>query len=315
MDWQQVARDNLILRVRTGSHLYGTATPTSDEDYVGVWLPPPEMCCGFADGHESVSLGIESKRADGRNAADAVDFTAYELRKFCQLALQNNPNILELLFVGAEHVLERRNPWAEELLMAASMFPHRGAHRRFVAYADAQRHKMRIKVENYQALQDALGFLREQDPHAVLGEFRDPPLFVGNAEKGKHLLVGDLHFEPGVYAKKACKMIEERLSKATHRAELFTKYGFDVKFGMHLIRLLHEGIELMRTGRLTFPLAQASELRDIRAGRYEMAQVVARADALVEEARRAYEATRLPRGPRMAQVEALVVQWVRAGWC
>jgi predicted nucleotidyltransferase len=37
---------------------------------------------------------------NGKNASDAVDFKMYELRNYVKLALQNNPNILELLFTN-----------------------------------------------------------------------------------------------------------------------------------------------------------------------------------------------------------------------
>jgi hypothetical protein len=311
MDYREIAERNLVLQIRCGSHLFGTNTPESDLDLVGVFMPCPELVYGFGK-CEVVETNVKAKDATGRNTAEAVDCSTYEFRKFVTLAMQNNPNILHLLFANAENVLTAVPGFGRDLLEHAHLFPHKGAHHRFVAYADAQRHKMRIKPENYQALQDALGFLREQDPHAVLGEFRGNPLFVGGGEKGKHLRVGDLHFEPGVYAKKAVRMIEERLSKATSRAQLFTKYGYDTKFASNVIHLLREGIDLMRDGRIVYPLPYAQEIVDIKQGRYELEHILEWADRLVEEARRAFEQTALPAGPRTEEIELFTMRLVRA---
>lgn len=314
MDYQDLAKKNLVLQIRCGSHLFGTNTPDSDLDLVGVFMPCAEQAYGFGR-CEVVETNIKAKDDTGKNTADAVDCTTYEFRKFVTLAMQNNPNILHLLFANEPNVLVAEDYYGRDLLAHAQMFPHKGAHHRFVAYADAQRHKMRIKPENYNALQDVLGFLREQDPHAVLGEFRNNPLFSGSAEKGKHLRVGDLYFEPGVYAKKAVRMIEARLEKTTNRAKLFTKYGFDSKFASNVIHLLREGIDLMRDGRLVYPLPYAQEIVDIKQGKYELGQIQEWADRLVEEARRAYEQSTLPEKPQTEKIEMFTMtrvhDWLR----
>ena len=42
MEEREMALNNLILKIRAGSHLYGTNTIDSDEDYIGIFLPEPE---------------------------------------------------------------------------------------------------------------------------------------------------------------------------------------------------------------------------------------------------------------------------------
>ena len=58
------AESNRILEIRSGSHLYGTNTPESDEDFVGIFMPPKEYVYGLKS-VEEVDLGVISKRADG----------------------------------------------------------------------------------------------------------------------------------------------------------------------------------------------------------------------------------------------------------
>ena len=124
-------------------------------------------------------------------------------------------------------------------------------------------------------------------------------------------MCGDLHFERGVFVKKAKRMIRERLSKASSRSVMFTKYGFDVKFASNLIQLLMEGIELMETGRIQFPLVYADKILDIKAGKYAADEIMKWADDLVEDARVAYDKSILPKEPRSVHIETFVINEVR----
>jgi predicted nucleotidyltransferase len=54
--------------------------------------------------------------------------------------------------------------------------------------------------------------------------------------------------------------------KKGQRPELETEFGYDTKAGMHSVRLLYEAIELMRTGRITFPRPEKDLLINIRGG-------------------------------------------------
>jgi len=308
MDFKAIAEKNKILEIQVGSHLFGTNTPDSDLDLVGIFLPSEEMVYGFQECDE-VDLSIVAKDETGRNTSEAIDRKYYEFRKFVRLAMQNNPNILHVLFVDQKNIVAI-NQAGKRLLAKAELFPHKGAHHRFVKYADGQRHKMRIKPENYAKLEQGLEVLSKVDPHMVLGELRNTPPFVDKG-KGRHICLGDLNFEAGVYAKKAIGMIKTRLSKATSRVQLYTKFGFDVKFGSNLIQLLKEGIEIMNTGRIVMPLAYRQDILDIKQGKYSVEEILKWADDLVEEARGAYETSKLPTEPRSKEIEAFVMEEVR----
>ena len=57
-------------------------------------------------------------------------------------------------------------------------------------------------------------------------------------------------------------------SRNVSRPDLVEKYGYDTKFAMHVIRLLVECEELMRSGVLTLPSPEKDLLIDIRTGKY-----------------------------------------------
>src|SRR4029077_8621342 len=56
--------------------------------------------------------------------------------------------------------------------------------------------------------------------------------------------------------------------KKGQRHELIGIHGYDIKAAMHVIRLLNEGIELMRSGTITLPRPEKELLITIRTGNY-----------------------------------------------
>ncbi len=308
MDYKKIAQQNRILEVRCGSHLFGTNTPDSDEDFVGIFMPNREILFGFQR-CEEVKFDVVAKDESGRNTADAVDRTLHEYRKFCRLALQNNPNILHILFADNRSVVYE-DMFGRSLREMAEFFPHRGCFHRFISYAVAQKHKMVIRGEHFNELQKALDILNVTEDNLVLADLRERAPFVGEGESSKYVRVGDLQFEAGVFVKKARKMVRERLAKATNRVSLMTKYGFDVKYGSNLIHLLKEGIEILTTGRLTFPLSYAQEILDIKQGKYTADEILEWSDDLESEARAAFEHTQLREHPEAALVERFVIYQV-----
>ena len=83
-------------------------------------------------------------------------------------------------------------------------------------------------------------------------------------------------------------------NKRTNRPELVHKHGYDTKFAGHLIRVLLEGLDLMRTGMLSFPLPEDAYIRSVRAGEVEKDDLLSLANDLRERLEVATEATHLP---------------------
>jgi hypothetical protein len=59
------------------------------------------------------------------------------------------------------------------------------------------------------------------------------------------------------------------------RTELIEAHGYDTKFAMHALRLGYQGIEYLRTGRLSLPMTTGRQhCMDVRLGRLPLAEVV-----------------------------------------
>jgi uncharacterized protein len=91
----------------TGSQAYGLATEDSDTDYKGVFIATEPYYLGFKT-IEQKDSGWQDTNDPGLDDSiyatldNPKDMTIYELRKFLKLSIENNPNILEMLYFNPE---------------------------------------------------------------------------------------------------------------------------------------------------------------------------------------------------------------------
>jgi hypothetical protein len=119
-----------IFRTLTGSRVYGTFTEESDYDYRGVAIPPEIYFLGYAhkfDQHESSS---------------PHDSVIYGISKFLKLAVDNNPNIIELLYIKPEFWTTTSPAW-ERLVEHRDWFLCKKSFHTFRGYAAAQMKRVR----------------------------------------------------------------------------------------------------------------------------------------------------------------------------
>lgn len=116
-----------IYKVISGSQAYGTALKESDFDVRGVALASANCILGLDRFEQHVS-------PEG-------DTVIYDLRKFLRLALNNNPSILEILWVPEECVLEV-NDYGRKLVAARQKFLSKKVYATFGGYAKNQLNKV-----------------------------------------------------------------------------------------------------------------------------------------------------------------------------
>jgi hypothetical protein len=61
-----------------------------------------------------------------------------------------------------------------------------------------------------------------------------------------------------------------RRSRVPNRPELVERYGYDVKYASHALRLAYQGLEIARDGRLTLPMPDGERERVLRVKRGEV---------------------------------------------
>jgi uncharacterized protein len=117
---------HLLLKCISGSQAYGLALPHSDTDIKGVFIQPKKEFYGLT-------------YIDQINN-DTNDIMYYEIKKFVDLLLKNNPNILELLSTPDDCVLHR---YPVMNLLKPEMFLSKLCNQTFGQYAYAQIKKAR----------------------------------------------------------------------------------------------------------------------------------------------------------------------------
>ena len=143
---------------------------------------------------------------------------------------------------------------------------------------------------------------------ALGGQLRDlAPAFVSRKAGGAFL---------GYLQAQRQRLLGERGGKDVRRPTLEAAYGFDTKYAMHMCRLGLQGIELLTTGRMTFPVAEPerSWLRALRVGQVSEQEALTRAGELERELKDACETSPLPKEPDTETVEKWMCRVYLENW-
>jgi uncharacterized protein len=137
------------LEVLMGSVAYGAATgPTSDIDIYGICIPdinivfPQTIEGGYVEGFTKRPTNFESAQQHHINI-DGVqhDVTVYSIVKTFALAVDNNPNILDILWVPDSCVLHATDI-GNKIRDNRQLFLSKHSYHRFRGYAYAQQKRM-----------------------------------------------------------------------------------------------------------------------------------------------------------------------------
>ncbi|HEV7558855.1 MAG TPA: nucleotidyltransferase domain-containing protein, partial [Kofleriaceae bacterium] len=139
--------DNLCYETMMGSVAYGVSSDASDMDVYGICVPPKDMVFPHLAG-EIFGFGTEIKRFDSWQEHHVAafdkgwDFQILGIVKFFQLAMENNPNIIDSLFTPRRCVLSS-TAIGEYIREHRADFLHKGAWHKFKGYAYSQLNKIR----------------------------------------------------------------------------------------------------------------------------------------------------------------------------
>lgn len=145
---------NIHYEVVTGSVAYGISSDTSDMDVVGFCIPKKEDLFPHLRG-EILGFGRQTQRFEvwqqhhvmDAEARQEYDFSIYSIVKYFQLAMENNPNILDTLFTPQRCVLFC-SPIAQMVRENRRQFLHKGSYHKFKGYLFSQLHKIEQKTNS-----------------------------------------------------------------------------------------------------------------------------------------------------------------------
>lgn len=145
---------NVHYEVIAGSVSYGISSDTSDMDVVGFCIPKKEDIFTHLAG-EIPGFGRQIQRFDvwqqhhimDKEARQEYDFSIYSIVKYVQLAMENNPNILDSLFTPHRCVLFCSSV-AQIIRENRRTFLHKGSYQKFKGYMFSQLHKIEQKTNS-----------------------------------------------------------------------------------------------------------------------------------------------------------------------
>lgn len=320
----------MLVKHRAGSHAYGTALPSSDLDYRGIFCADP--------------INIRTPFFPIRESEDSEeeDTKYYELAHFMKLCLECNPNIVETLWVDDSDIVFRTAAYnilrseRHMLLSSKIAFTTTG-------YAIAQLKRIKghnkwimnpqpkepPKPCNFLSVVQWFGKVKNLTPD--IHNFRDDHRLIPYGSNifgvypwsGYSLYDANGHindrFEDARWKWDAPIMIvkwnkeEYKRAKEKHeqywtwknernevRSQLEEHHGFDTKHAMHLVRLMRMGIEALRDGKIVVKRPDAEELLAIRNGAWTYEEIIEYAEQMDHEIREVwYKKTSLPKRPNL----------------
>lgn len=319
--------DRIILKVYKGSHAYGTNHANSDVDIGGVCIPPIPFLYGFYsfEQYESKNYTNYPGYKKTRLAADTV---IYGLHKFVKLAFGCNPNIVETLFTDRTHILHCNN-LGRMLMDNRRLFLTRKARHTFGGYAFSQLRRLTNKHPMEEA-KNRISKLAETEKniniYAIRLEHKIAQYFQKDQLTGDDIQdILNLRSELASVNQRLAAIEEDRaeieriIGGGNHNHHgshtgLIEKYGYDVKHAMHLIRLLHMGLEILTEGECRVLRPDNNYLMAIRYGEFTLDQIKKEAEKLFNLLDEAYVKSKLPDSPDAGKVNQLLINITEASF-
>lgn len=251
---REEAEKHTIIRVPCGSTLTGLNVPGKDDrDEMGVAIEPIKEFVGFSEFDQLIyrSAAEREGKHDVPSQPGDLDLTIYSLKKFLRLAMQGNPQLVQVFFVPQKMWVsgDARGAQLQEL---APLIISKQAGYRYLGYLEAQRQRL----------------------------------------------------------------LGERGQKKVNRPELEEKFGFDTKYAMHILRLGFQGVELLLTGRISFPMQEKDRAfcYATRVGEVPLNDVLTKAGELEREIKDLIKDGPLNDKPDIEAVEAWMVNMYFENW-
>lgn len=326
----------IIFESKIGSHLYGTSTVNSDEDYQGVFLPSEKDLLGLARSPRELTSGKKQSLGD-RNQAGDIDRKHYAIQRFFELGAEGQPAMLEMLFVPSSLVVTATPEWSDVISSRSAFLSQRGI-RPFLGFAQAQANRATLKGKNLNlvlALIEALSPEVAQNSRCTVNEFLDIPEsnkilaktnpevaveaklagvpvdYLVNEHGFPQIDIAGRHFDPAIIAKSmldSLRTLEERYGSRVRNA---ATAGYDFKSLSHACRLITEAEELLLTGSITLPRPDAAFLLQVKQGFIDREWF----DFLTQEIERidrdVLPRCPLPKDPDIQALEALCIRLQR----
>lgn len=267
----------MICEIRFGSHLYGTATETSDEDFKGLFLPTAE----------EILLGRipktyhEGLRDDTRkNLPGEQDVEYYSLHHFLRLATQGQTVAIDMLFAPESMTFKSaENGWVWDRIVSNRKLLLSKQMNAFIGYARGQAAKYSLKGERLNKLRDFSNVLGGANARTGLTIAALWDKLPKDDERTNPQGIRELQIAGKWYGETTdifvvFDSVNNMLFKYGKRAHAAADAaGIDWKALSHAVRVSKELLEILHFGEVQFPLRDAKLLLAIKRGEHSLEYV------------------------------------------
>lgn len=334
-----------ILVAKSGSHAYGTSLPTSDLDFKGIAIPPREYFLGFvkkfeqAEQRQPYDCVIYDIRKFFNLAADcnpSIIETLFvdesDLVYYTNAGISLRAMAQHFLSKKAKHTfsgyamsqlkrIQRHYAWLKNPPKEEPTRERFGLINKTTIPADQRAAAMAVIKAKLDSWNPDLSGMDAAARIATTEWFEKTLMDVSNgdpfmaAARGVGLsdAVINVIQQERAYNNAQNEWKQYQTWKAQRnpaRAALEEKFGYDTKHGMHLVRLLRMGYEILTEGKVCVKRPDAEELLKIREGLWPYEQMLEYAESMDKKMDEALEKSKLPWAPDRALLDQLCVRMV-----
>jgi predicted nucleotidyltransferase len=257
-------KNNVHYEVQMGSEAYGVSSNDSDIDLYGFCIPPKDMIfphlrgeiAGFStpgpnfnNYQEHHIKGLRGTAFEGKE----YDISIHSIISYFKLCMDNNPNMIDSLFVPIRCVLHITKV-GQMVREARKSFLHKGLWHKFKGYAFQQLSRMQNK-------QDVIDFeVKHNIPRTTT---EDNINIVELVDK-----------MPSIDVQKYVRLLRKTgdPNKESKRWNYYYEHGYDTKFAYHVVRLVNEAEQMLTEGDLDLERSR-EQLKAIRSGQVSLQEV------------------------------------------
>jgi len=253
-------KTNIHYECMMGSIAYGCSNDASDCDVYGFSIPPKDVIFPHLSGY-IIGFGRQPKKFEQyqqHHIKDTTfnkeyDITIYNIIKYFQLVMNNNPNMIDSLFVPRRCILHSTQV-GEHVRENRRLFLTKKAWHTFKGYAYSQLNKCRNKnvhhfIKNCKRM--------DIDYHISIEDFDEIAYKFDDLEVNNFKARYNKVYQSGT---------------PTKRMDAIAKHGYDVKFAYHIVRLLNEVEQILVEQDLDIQ-RNREQLKSIRRGDWTLEQI------------------------------------------
>ena len=289
---------NIIVKMKFGAHLYGTATSDSDVDYKGIFMPSKdEVLLGRIPKSHSHSTGKD----ESKNTKNDIDVEIYSFHYFIKLACDGQTVAMDMLHAPEKMILQSSNIW-KAIINNRQKFYTKNL-KSFIDYARRQASKYGIKGSRINAALQVLDLLKKEDPSNKMREIWDelPRIehcyYIAPDPNGmRQYQVCGKSFQESATIGYVIPILEKFYNDYGRRARLAAENkNIDWKAISHALRAAYQTKEILTENNLIFPLKMAPFLMKVKQGRLDyLTEVAPVLESLMEEVEELSQSSTLP---------------------